>query len=119
MTPSHPINPAVPTTNHAERPRAYGVIYCALMFLLVFTVAASYFDFGAFLNLTIALSIATIKAVLVILFFMHVRHSSKLVWVFAGAAFLWLGILLVLTFSDYLSRASALGASGGSMSLPK
>ena len=93
------------STQHPHEVRTYAVIYCALMILLVCTVAASYFDFGAFLNLTLALGIATIKAVLVILFFMHVRHGSKLIWVFAGAAFLWLGILLVLTFSDYLARA--------------
>jgi K+ transporter len=41
---------------------------------------------------------------LVILFFMHVRHSSHVTWVFAGAAFLWLGILLVLTMNDYVTR---------------
>ena len=52
----------------------------------------------------LALIIATIKAVLVILFFMHVIHSTRLTWVVIIAAFLWLGVLFVLTFADYLTR---------------
>ena len=56
------------------------------------------------LNTPIALLIATIKAVLVILFFMHVIHSTRLTWVVIIGAFLWLGVLFVLTFADYLTR---------------
>jgi cytochrome c oxidase subunit 4 len=56
------------------------------------------------LNTPIALLIATIKAVLVILFFMHVIHSTRLTWVVVIASFLWLGVLFVLTFADYLTR---------------
>lgn len=56
------------------------------------------------LNTPIALLIATIKAVLVILFFMHVIHSTRLTWVVVIGAFLWLGVLFVLTFADYLTR---------------
>ena len=55
-------------------------------------------------NTPIALIIATIKAVLVILFFMHVIHSTRLTWVVVIGAFLWLGVLFVLTFADYLTR---------------
>ncbi len=55
-------------------------------------------------NTPIALIIATIKAVLVILFFMHVIHSTRLTWVVIIASFLWLGVLFVLTFADYLTR---------------
>jgi len=55
-------------------------------------------------NTPIALLIATIKAVLVILFFMHVIHSTRLTWVVVIASFLWLGVLFVLTFADYLTR---------------
>jgi hypothetical protein len=51
--------------------------------------------------------------VLVILFFMHVRHSSRLTWVFAAAAFLWLSLLLGLTMTDYLTRGDVPGASKG------
>jgi len=81
----------------------YFAIFFALMALLIATVWASYFDLGAG-NAAIALTIAVAKAMLVILFFMHVRHAGKLVWIFAGAAFLWLGILLSLTLTDYASR---------------
>jgi len=48
--------------------------------------------------------IAACKALLVILFFMHVRYSSRLTWVFVGAGFFWLMILLALTLVDVLSR---------------
>jgi cytochrome c oxidase subunit IV len=56
------------------------------------------------LNTPIALLIAGIKAALVILFFMHVIHSTRLTWVVIIASFLWLGVLFVLTFADYLTR---------------
>jgi cytochrome c oxidase subunit 4 len=48
--------------------------------------------------------IAVIKATLVVLFFMHVKFSSRLVKLFAGAAFFWLAVLFILMLSDYLSR---------------
>jgi cytochrome c oxidase subunit 4 len=83
-------------------------IYLAVFFALavgtVLTVAASRFDLGVW-NTPIALFIATVKAVLVILYFMHVIHSTRLTWVVVIASFLWLGVLFVLTFADYLTRA--------------
>ena len=60
------------------------------------------------LNTPIALLIATIKATLVMLFFMHVIHSTRLTWVVILGSFLWLGVLFVLTFADYLTRAWAI-----------
>jgi cytochrome c oxidase subunit 4 len=83
--------------------RTYTIIYLALVALLIATVLAGAIDLGWF-NLFIAMTIAVVKAVMVVLWFMHVKYSGKLVWVFSAAAFLWLGILLVLTFSDYVSR---------------
>jgi len=68
------------------------------------TVQVSYFDLGA-LNTIVALTIAVTKATLVVLFFMHVRYSTRLTWVVVVASIFWLGILLALTFSDYLTRA--------------
>jgi cytochrome c oxidase subunit 4 len=88
---------------HVDSLRTYFLIFAALMILLVATVWASAFDLGSG-NAAIALTIAVAKALLVILFFMHVRHGSGLVWVFAGAAFVWLSLLLGLTMTDYLSR---------------
>lgn len=81
----------------------YLVIYVLLMVLLVATVIAGSVNLGRW-NTVISLLIAVIKALLVVLFFMHVRHSSRLTWIFAGAAFLWLGLLLSLTLTDYASR---------------
>ena len=52
----------------------------------------------------LALGIAVVKAVLVLLFFMHLLHSTRLTWVVIGASLFWLGILMVLTLSDYLTR---------------
>jgi cytochrome c oxidase subunit IV len=55
------------------------------------------------------LVIAGIEAVVVLLFFMRVQASSKLIWLFAGGGFLWLGILLVLVITDYISRSWWMG----------
>ncbi len=94
----------------------YVVIWALLMVLLALTVAAASIDFAKmhaeWLNFTVALTIAIIKAALVMVFFMHVKYGSRLIWVFAVAAFVWLGIMLVLTFSDYLFRGSLPGAGG-------
>ena len=83
--------------------RGLYMIYAALMVLLVLTVGAAFIHKGSF-NIVVALAIAVTKASMVIWVFMHVREGGKLVWIFATAAFVWLGILLVLTMSDYLSR---------------
>jgi cytochrome c oxidase subunit 4 len=63
----------------------------------------AYFDLGPF-NTVAALGIAVFKALLVVLVFMHVRYSPKLTWAVAIGSIFWLGILLVLTMADYLTR---------------
>jgi cytochrome c oxidase subunit 4 len=78
-------------------------VFGALMLLLVLTIGVAYLDLGPF-GLVIAMLIATVKAALIILYFMHVRYGSKLQWLFSGAAFFWLGILILITLGDYLSR---------------
>ena len=55
-------------------------------------------------NLVIALSIAVVKMLLIMLFFMNLKYSPKLVWLFAGAGFVWLFIMFDLVMSDYLTR---------------
>jgi cytochrome c oxidase subunit IV len=75
------------------------------MVLLAITVAVAYVDLGSPWNIIIAMTIAVVKATLVILYFMHVRYSSKLTWVFVGAGFVWFLILIILTFADYGSRS--------------
>jgi cytochrome c oxidase subunit 4 len=82
----------------------YFGVFIALMVLTVLTVWVSREHFGAW-NVPIAMAIAIAKATLVILFFMHVIHSTRLTWVVVIGSFLWLGVLFVLTFSDYLTRA--------------
>jgi cytochrome c oxidase subunit IV len=83
--------------------RTYYKVGFILLLLFVLTVTAAYIDLGQ-LNIFVALTIAIVKAVLVVLYFMHVRYSSHLVWVFAIAGFFWLVIFFVLTLSDYLTR---------------
>src|SRR5688572_3678904 len=81
----------------------YLLVFFALTIGTILTVVAAYADLGM-LNTPIALVIATIKAVLVILYFMHVKYSTRLTWVVVIASFFWLGILFVLTLTDYLTR---------------
>ena len=68
------------------------------------TAGAAFIDLGGNLNTSVAMLIAACKALLVILFFMHVRYSSRLTWVFVAAGFFWLMILFALTLADVLSR---------------
>jgi cytochrome c oxidase subunit 4 len=89
--------------HHIVPVRTYLVIYAVLMGLLVATVAGSYLPLGS-LHLTVALVIAGIKAALIVMYFMHVKFSNRLTWVFSTAAFFWLIILLAFSLADYFSR---------------
>ena len=80
----------------------YGV-YGALLALTLLTVGIAYLDLGR-MNVVAALGIAIGKALLVMLFFMHLRYSSRLTWVIAGAGVFWLAYLLIFTLSDYFTR---------------
>jgi cytochrome c oxidase subunit 4 len=80
----------------------YG-IFLALMVLTIVTWAVTYVHLGAF-NLAVAMAIAVTKASLVILFFMHVKYSPKLIKVTVGMSFFFLFIMLLMIMSDYLSR---------------
>jgi len=81
----------------------YWKIWAALLVLLFATWGVAEFDLGQF-NIVAAMSIAVVKMLLVILYFMHVRHSSRLTWLFVGAGFFWLAIMISLTMGDYLTR---------------
>lgn len=89
--------------HHITPLRTYILIFLALAIGTLLTWYASTVNLG-WANTPIALVIATTKAVLVILFFMHVIHSTRLTWVVILASFLWLAVLFVLTFTDYLTR---------------
>jgi cytochrome c oxidase subunit 4 len=90
-------------TEHIVPTRVYYTIFAALMVGTYLTVQAAFIDLGA-LNTVVALAIACTKAVLVVLYFMHVRYSTRLTWAVVVASVFWLGILLALTFGDYLTR---------------
>src|ERR1019366_8456065 len=90
-------------SEHIIPARVYYVIFAILMVCTYLTWQIAYFDLGAF-NSVAALAIAIFKAVLVILFFMHVKYSPRLTWVVVIGGVFWLGILLTLTMGDYLTR---------------
>jgi cytochrome c oxidase subunit 4 len=79
------------------------VVYVTLMIFTGLTTFVAYFDLGL-ANPVVALTIAVVKGSLVVLFFMHMRWNSKLAWVIGGSALFWLGIMFVLTLSDYTTR---------------
>jgi cytochrome c oxidase subunit IV len=92
-----------PQEPHVVPISLYIVIFLSLMVLTALTVFAATKDFGPG-NTIIAVSIAALKATLVILFFMHVRYNDNIVRIAVFAGFLWLGIMIVLTLSDYIGR---------------
>ena len=88
---------------HISPKSTYFAIFGALMVCTVLTVLAAFTNLGN-LNFPVALTIAVFKATLVVLFFMHVKYGSKLTKLIVGVAFFFLGIMLTLTLTDYLSR---------------
>ena len=92
------------SSDHVLSVKLYAAIFGTLLVLTLATAGAAFIDLGGNLNTVVAMLIAACKALLVILFFMHVRYSSRLTWVFVVAGFFWLMILLSLTLADVLSR---------------
>jgi cytochrome c oxidase subunit IV len=90
-------------SDHIAPKSLYYTVFFTLMVLTVVTWRVTYFDLGKF-NLAVAMAIAITKATLVILFFMHVLWSSKLIKVTVGMSFFFLLIMLMMVMSDYLSR---------------
>jgi cytochrome c oxidase subunit 4 len=80
-------------------------VFLALMVLTAVTTAVAFVDLGA-MNVVIMLVIAFTKATLVLLWFMHLKFSSRLSQGWAVAAVFWLGIMIAITLSDYLSRGT-------------
>jgi cytochrome c oxidase subunit 4 len=83
--------------------RSYYVVFGVLLVLLAVTVGAAEIDLGQF-NFPVAVAIATSKAVLIVLFFMHLRYSPALVWLFSGGSLFFLAIMFGQTIIDYISR---------------
>jgi cytochrome c oxidase subunit IV len=95
-------------SEHIVSPKIYLVIFAVLMILTFTTVEAAEVDLNAHfagLNVIVALLIATCKAILVILFFMHAYYSSKRTKLIVFAGFFWLAIMLSLTLGDYATRS--------------
>jgi cytochrome c oxidase subunit IV len=88
---------------HVVPVSTYVAVFTALVVLTIATVLAAGQDFGPF-NTVVALGIAVTKATLVVLFFMHVKYGTSLVKLYVVAAIIWLGIMMVITLSDYASR---------------
>jgi cytochrome c oxidase subunit 4 len=98
-------------SEHIVSKTIYFLIFGALIVLTVVTYLVALVDLGA-LNVVVALAVAVTKAVLVVLFFMHVRHSTRLTKIVVIAGFFWLSILIVLTLSDYFTRPGTSGVGG-------
>ena len=92
------------SVGHIVPAKLYVTIWAILMAMTITTVLVARADIGPF-NVVVALAIATIKATLVVLFFMHLRYSPKLTMATVVAAMFFLFLLLGLTMTDYLTRA--------------
>jgi cytochrome c oxidase subunit 4 len=85
------------------QPKVYVGMCFALLALLALTWAIAYVDLGPF-NLIVALALAITKAILIALFFMHIKGSSRLLHLAAVAGVIWLLFLISLTLGDYITR---------------
>ena len=90
-------------SQHIDSIKTYVGVLVALLILTGVTTAVAYVDLGAF-SVVVALTIAVVKMTLVALFFMHVRHSSRLTKLVLLGGLMWLAILLVLTLTDFATR---------------
>jgi cytochrome c oxidase subunit 4 len=96
-------NEEVVMSEHIVSTRIYYTVFLLLLVLTAITVGVAYVDLGM-LNNFVMLGIATTKATLVILYFMHVRYSPRLTWIVVASGFFWLGAMITFTVADPLSR---------------
>src|SRR5687768_17038424 len=92
-------------SEHIVSVRVYITIFLVLLVGTALTVWAAFIDFPFGLNTIIAMTIAVTKATFVVLYFMHVRYSARLVWVIVGSALFWMAILFAFTLADYATRS--------------
>lgn len=90
--------------HHIVGPKVYLAVFLALIVCTGLTTGVAFIDLGIF-NPVIALAIACFKAVLVVLFFMHIYYSSKLLKLTVASGFFIFLVLITMTLSDYMSRA--------------
>ena len=91
-------------SEHIVPVRIYVTIFLLLLGGTALTVIAAFVDFPWQLNTIVAMTIAIAKATAVVLYFMHVRYSTRLVWVIVGAALFWMAILFAFTLADFYTR---------------
>ena len=96
-------------SEHVAPTSLYISVFFALMVGTALTVLVAFYDLG-FMNNVVMLTIACVKALLVILFFMHVRWSTRLTWLVVASGFFWLLIMFSVTMSDYLTRGWIAGS---------
>ncbi len=101
--PSNVVNPEH-ADHHIVTPVTYMIVFATLLVFTGITVGAAYINLGI-LNPVVALAIACFKAVIVILFFMHVKYQSRLVKLTVAAGFFTFLVLITMTLTDYVSRA--------------
>lgn len=97
--------------SHIVPLKMYFLIFVALLAMTALTIQVAFVNLGH-LNIYVAMTIAVIKALLVVLFFMHLRYSSNLTKLFVSAGILWFAILIALTTSDYFTRGWQTRAEG-------
>jgi cytochrome c oxidase subunit 4 len=90
-------------SHHVPSLKLYFTVFAILMVGTAVTVLVAFYDLGP-LNNVMMLTIACVKAMFVILYFMHVRWSSRLTWLVVASGFVWLLIMFTFTMTDYLSR---------------
>jgi cytochrome c oxidase subunit 4 len=91
-------------SEHIVPVRVYITIFFTLLVGTALTVLAARIDFPWQLNTIVAMTIAIAKATVVVLYFMHVRYSTRLIWVIVGAALFWMAILFAFTLADFYTR---------------
>lgn len=83
--------------------KTYFIVFGALLALTALTTGVAFVNLGPF-NVAVAMGIAITKALLVGLYFMHLRYSNRLTIIFAVASLVWVVHLLVASLSDYITR---------------
>jgi cytochrome c oxidase subunit IV len=89
--------------DHVTPLAVYFGIFGLLMVLTAITVGVAWVDLGT-LNILVALAVAVVKATFVVLYFMHLKYSSKLTWIVLASGLFWMAILLGLMMADYATR---------------
>ncbi len=91
-------------SEHIVPVRVYLKVWLALLILLGATIGLAYVPLGH-MHIVMAIAIAFAKAILIVLFFMHVKYKAKIIWVYVTAGLFWLGIMFTLALGDYLTRS--------------